>query len=357
MKFLVTFLSALLLSTSAFAQNVFFSADLDGRNEVPPNRTYIVGDFDFTAPSNRWRLTVFGAERRDLIISAHIHCGYPGTNGPIIYTLFGNEAPRRNLVLRGNLNNTRFSGNRPNRVCPVEIRDVRQLRRAINSGLIYVNVHTQRYPDGLIRGQVQRVARDNNWERNRDRDIDRYSRYNFDFEDLIPGVIGGILGDRLNDFFRNRDRDRDGRGPGGFPGFPGGDGRGPGGPGPGPRGPDGPGGDGRGPGGPGPGPGGPGPGGGRGPGGPGPGAGPVPAPLPAPPPPVGPPPPRPAPPIVLPQPQPLPAPPPVVLPPPPRLPPPPALPPVVLPEAPTLPGFPGGFPGFPRNSDQRNNNN
>jgi len=161
MKFLVAFLSALFLSTSAMAQvvpdDVVYKTNLSGAKQVPPVVTGITAEFIQTTLDNRWYLVVLGAPRDDQIVAAHIHCAKTGMNGPVVYPFYGG-APRRNLLIKGSIEDSKFAPYVVDpMVCPVEIKTLPQLRLAIRAGYIYVNVHTQKHPGGAVRGQVFRL--------------------------------------------------------------------------------------------------------------------------------------------------------------------------------------------------------
>lgn len=157
MKFLIAFLSAMFLSTAALADNVVYKASLSGANQVPKVTTNVSGEFIFTTENGNWYLVALGAARDDTITAAHIHCGRPGVNGPVIYPFFGGETARRNLLVKGQFDDSKFASVPISEACPIEIKNMVQLRLALRQGLIYVNVHTQKYPGGIVRGQVFRL--------------------------------------------------------------------------------------------------------------------------------------------------------------------------------------------------------
>ena len=153
MKFLIAFLAAALLSTSALAQNLFYGTNLTGANQVPPVVTPISGQFLFRTSDNRWYLAVKDAPMDDKITAAHIHCGKVGENGPVVYP-FWTTPPSRRIYPKGQFNDSKFVRYTPDPTCPFLIRNIRQLKFAIERGYIYVNVHTEKHPAGTVRGQV-----------------------------------------------------------------------------------------------------------------------------------------------------------------------------------------------------------
>lgn len=157
MKLLIAFLSALLLSTPALSQTIGYISNLTGANQVPPVETNITGQFIFRTTDNRWFLAVRGAPGNDRIVSAHIHCGKVGANGPIVYPFY-DGVPSRRIFPKGQFNNSKFVSYQPNTVCPITITNILQLKSAAQDGYLYVNVHTQKHPGGAVRGQVIQIA-------------------------------------------------------------------------------------------------------------------------------------------------------------------------------------------------------
>ena len=108
-----------------------------GANEVPPVTTTAVGLAIFRLTHDKKlysKVSLTNLETTDAIVSAHIHPGATGVNGPVIVELcdkaddFG-EA--KTTVLTDALFTT------------------------VTTGQIYVNAHSVNHPGGLIRGQVR----------------------------------------------------------------------------------------------------------------------------------------------------------------------------------------------------------
>jgi hypothetical protein len=88
---------------------------------------------------------------------AHFHCNRPGANGPIAFGLV-DPGPlvfdgRR---VRGVLTNADFSGSDCGAVALVgrPVNNIAALAFAMRDGLVYVNVHTDLFPGGEVRGQL-----------------------------------------------------------------------------------------------------------------------------------------------------------------------------------------------------------
>jgi hypothetical protein len=131
-----------------------FTAELSGENEVPATESNATGvaDFQLSAGDDGQEigysvnLTGF-----DDIAAAHIHSGSEGDNGPIVVTLSdGAEAEDDSdeIQLTGDITAaTNLEG-------PLEDSELADLVDSMNNGSTYVNVHTELYPDGAIRGQI-----------------------------------------------------------------------------------------------------------------------------------------------------------------------------------------------------------
>ena len=88
------------------------------------------------------------------ITAAHIHCGDPTQNGPFVVFLFsGGRAGLVNGVLaEGTI--TEEDILTPTRLC-TDLDTMEELLALFRSGTAYVNVHTNAYPGGEIRGQIK----------------------------------------------------------------------------------------------------------------------------------------------------------------------------------------------------------
>jgi hypothetical protein len=130
-----------------------FSATLSGENEVPPTESNATGVAQFQLSDGddgqevAYSVNLTGF---DDITAAHIHSGNEGENGPIVATLSeGEEADGDSveLQLTGNIQTNDLAG-------PLEDSEIADLVDLMNNGSAYVNVHTEIYPDGAIRGQI-----------------------------------------------------------------------------------------------------------------------------------------------------------------------------------------------------------
>ena len=125
-------------------------AKLTGREEVPPVKTHAKGKFrsHHNECLLKYKLTV---EKIKKVTDAHIHLGRPGENGPIVVTLFRPCKPTGEvdgLLAKGKITAKDLRG-------PLKGKSLKHLHHEIKRGNAYVNVHTERYPNGLIRGQLK----------------------------------------------------------------------------------------------------------------------------------------------------------------------------------------------------------
>lgn len=132
-------LGALLVSPVAMAGGTPIIAILSGANEVPPGDPDGAGLMSMTLNSGQeeicWELVV---EDIDSPTRAHIHQGLAGSNGPIVVAFFDFVEIPEDL----------------SSCVAVERNLVKEIRR--NPSGFYVNVHTEDFPGGAIRGQLER---------------------------------------------------------------------------------------------------------------------------------------------------------------------------------------------------------
>lgn len=121
---------------------------LTGAEEVPPVMTDATGQFEFRLDEDddrfAWRLVVQG--NGETIIAAHIHLGTRGENGPIVETLFMGSEPALDItgVLTADSLEGPFEGDD----------DLDGFIEALRDGRLYVNVHSEAIPAGVVRGQL-----------------------------------------------------------------------------------------------------------------------------------------------------------------------------------------------------------
>lgn len=138
--------------TNIFADDNKFSTPLTGMEEVPPVNTNSTGIALFELVKNNINFKV-NVTNLDNINSAHIHLGEFGQNGDVIFTLFKPATPidvLNGTLVEGKVTAVDLQG-------PLKGKTVNDLVQLINNTKTYVNIHTEQYPNGEIRGQITTV--------------------------------------------------------------------------------------------------------------------------------------------------------------------------------------------------------
>jgi hypothetical protein len=135
---------------TAQAQELKLKATLRGFQEVPALLSTGEGEFTATVDPSRTSMT-FTVTYSGLLADAlqsHIHFGQRGVNGGIMIFFCTNLTP----PVSGTLTAADVVGPTAQGVAPQNLDNVIS---AIQSGQIYANVHSTRWPGGEIRGQVK----------------------------------------------------------------------------------------------------------------------------------------------------------------------------------------------------------
>lgn len=155
---LLVVVPALLAAPGQAAGPENFRAHLSGAEEVPPVDTKATGQstfqLDTDATELRYRVTVANIED---VTQAHIHCGATGVNGPVVAFLFGPDADGTSpngILAQGTLTDADVIPLADSAACPGGVANFAEMVDKIRSGNAYVNVHTQQWPGGEIRGQL-----------------------------------------------------------------------------------------------------------------------------------------------------------------------------------------------------------
>lgn len=131
-----------------------FRATLIGSEEVPPATTSATGTADFTLSQGGDTLFVnINVNSLANIRFGHFHTGARGVNGGVVTdlvlapTLVGSQTGRigRQFVTAANLSGA------------LQGQPLSALITQIRAGTIYVNLHTDAFPGGELRGQVAEV--------------------------------------------------------------------------------------------------------------------------------------------------------------------------------------------------------
>jgi CHRD domain len=87
------------------------------------------------------------------VIETHLHCAVAGVNGPIIVNLLP-VAPDGRIVDDIFDNEDVIIVPECLELCGFEINNIASLRKAADDGCLYLNVHTDEFTDGEVRGQL-----------------------------------------------------------------------------------------------------------------------------------------------------------------------------------------------------------
>ncbi len=143
LKLSLFMLSFLLIASSAFAQDTLtYVALLNGRQEVLPVTTPAGGSVTLTLIGNQLQVEGSFSKLSSGVLEeqTHIHLGYAGQNGPVVFGLIASLSEDR-LSGRFETALNTFS------LAPEQIEALAERR-------FYVNIHTENFRSGEIRGQV-----------------------------------------------------------------------------------------------------------------------------------------------------------------------------------------------------------
>jgi hypothetical protein len=138
-----------ILSTSTVFANHEFAANLTGQQEVPPVNTKATGEATFVPDMPKNETINFSENATGIpgVTKGHIHSGVQAQNGPIVVTLFNLDSPQNAVPQNGNFTADDLEG-------PMEGKTTADLMAAMKNGSTYVNFHTEKNPNGEIRGQL-----------------------------------------------------------------------------------------------------------------------------------------------------------------------------------------------------------
>jgi hypothetical protein len=154
---LATSLLLILLVQASAAQpaGLNFRAHLTGDEEVPPAATRAQGQTIFRVAADgssiHFQLNLANIEN---VTMAHIHLAPPGVNGPVVVWLYPSAPPAQ--LIEGRFQGVLAAGviTEADLVGPLAGQTLADLLDEIHSGNAYVNVHTQQFPAGEVRGQI-----------------------------------------------------------------------------------------------------------------------------------------------------------------------------------------------------------
>jgi hypothetical protein len=141
-----------LVPALGMAKSHAYKAELSGSAVIPEVTTTAKGAAEFEDTMDgkelKYKLTVEGIES---VTAAHIHIAKKGKNGPPVAGLFA--GPKKEGTFSGTLGEGTITDK--DLVGPMAGKTLKDLIKALRSGELYVNVHTDKYPDGELRGQIK----------------------------------------------------------------------------------------------------------------------------------------------------------------------------------------------------------
>ncbi len=129
-----------------------YKAMLSGKDIVPAVETKATGEATFTLSKDgkelAYTLTVKDLENAT---AAHIHAGKKGENGGPLAGLFA--GPKKEGMFSGELAKGMITDK--DLKGPLAGKTVKDLVKIIKDGGAYVNIHTEKNPNGEVRGQIK----------------------------------------------------------------------------------------------------------------------------------------------------------------------------------------------------------
>jgi hypothetical protein len=126
---------------------------LSGKEEVPPNNVSNASAWaKFQSVDNgsqlAYSVSIIGLKE---ITGAHLHNGIKGQNGDIVAVLSkgktAEDGGNATISWNGNITKDDLQG-------PLKDKEISDLISLMRNSSAYVNVHTEEYKDGAIRGQI-----------------------------------------------------------------------------------------------------------------------------------------------------------------------------------------------------------
>lgn len=129
-----------------------YKAKLSGSEVVPEVKTKASGEATLTKGKETNAMT-YQLHVKDLekATAAHVHQGKKGENGPPVVTLF--SGPKKETRFSGMLSEGTITAK--DLAGPLKGKALKDLVTMIEAGNAYVNVHTEKFPDGELRGQLK----------------------------------------------------------------------------------------------------------------------------------------------------------------------------------------------------------
>jgi hypothetical protein len=146
------FTMLLTVSIGMAAVHGAFKAKLSGKEVVPAVETKATGEAHFKLSKDGKALTyILKLKDIENVTAAHIHEAVMGKNGGPVAGLFAGPMKAGKFsgtIAKGTITDKDLIGSLAGKT-------VGDLVKMIKEGGAYVNVHTEKYPDGEVRGQIK----------------------------------------------------------------------------------------------------------------------------------------------------------------------------------------------------------
>jgi hypothetical protein len=143
-------------AVSAVGQPRTYVAPMSGAQEVPAVDSLARGQAVFRLSADGtsidYRLIVANIQN---VTMAHIHTAPAGANGPVVVWLYPDAPPPQPIPGRSSgilATGTITAANLVGQLAGADLEDLLEL---MDAGMTYVNVHTEQFPPGEIRGQIR----------------------------------------------------------------------------------------------------------------------------------------------------------------------------------------------------------
>jgi hypothetical protein len=153
----------LMIAVTAYSQDRKFQTTLVGTEEVPAISTSGIATFKLEITDGIISYELKYAGLSSDITQAHIHFGQRGVNGGVSVFLCSNlpnppqgiqGCPNQPAIIQGIIRASDIVGPAQQGINPGELS---KLLEAMNVEVTYVNIHTTKFPNGEIRGQLLAV--------------------------------------------------------------------------------------------------------------------------------------------------------------------------------------------------------
>lgn len=149
-------------SSSLADENLLWhhSATLSGFQEVQTRVTPAKGSCKLFVAKEMIRFKMEYSGFATPVSMAHLHLGARGVNGGVIAYLCGGDGkpacPQTGGMLEGEITAKDIQAIKEQ---GLEARDLMAVKQALRAGVVYVNVHSEAFPEGEIRGQISTARR------------------------------------------------------------------------------------------------------------------------------------------------------------------------------------------------------